>query len=166
MKKLTRILFIALALHVLVSLTVILDPPFLSSTKLTSIYKTYLLPGPFFTESRIVDNYILYLSWKINGEWSQSISPAVDNFNRYYTDFNPTSLYQSRLDRAVYLNAVLDKDISKNQIENKKEFRQLQHYLRSRYVPKHADSIRLIIINKRATNFTVNIDSVYVTSTQ
>jgi len=162
MKKLSFILLLALVVHLVVSIVFILDPPFLHSTRLSTVYKTYLLPGPFFTESRIINNYALHLSWKVNGQWLPPINPARDNFNRYHARFNPADLYRSRLDRTFYLRLFLKPGLSTAEIKSRKEFHQFRQYLYDQHVPKEADSIRLTIINKQAKNSGLSVDTVYV----
>lgn len=165
-QRVTSILFLVLVVHIAVSLMFILDPPFLNSTRLSRIYKTYLLPGPFFTDARIVDNYSLFISWKMNGKWIPPINPARDNFNHYHSTLNPTELYRSRMDRTFYLRLSF-RDSSKMDIKNRKEFYQLTQYLYDRYIPTEADSVRILIINKQAKNFNLNTtDSVNVVLTK
>ncbi len=160
-KRLISILFWALVLHLIVSVAFILDPPFLNSTWISKIYKTYLLPGPFFTDSRIIDNYSLSISWKMNGSWMPPITPAKEDFNRYHTSLNPSDLYRSRIDRTVYSKLTLP-DSSITDIKNRKEFQQLKQYLFDHHVPREADSVQMWIINKQAENFMLRTDSVCV----
>jgi len=147
--------------HLGVSFVFILDPPFLNSTGLSKIYKTYLLPGPFFTDTRIVDNYSLSLSWKVNGTWMLPINPARDDFNRYHASLNPTDLYRSRLNRTLYLR-LAHRDSSITYIKSQQEFRQLTQYLYNHYVPIDADSVLMWIANKRAANFRIKKDSLFI----
>ncbi len=161
MKKLTSIFLLALVVHVATSLIFILDPPFLKSTSLSRIYKTYLLPGPFFTDTRIVDNYSLSLSWKVNDKWTLPITPAWDDFNRYHASLNPTELYRSRMKRTLYLRLTLPES-SINDVKSRKEFHQLKQYLNDQNIPREADSVRIWIINKQAANFRLKADSVSV----
>lgn len=155
-------MFWALALHLIVSAAFVFDLPFLSGTRLSTLYKTYLLPGPFFTDSRIIDNYSLSLSWKINDTWMPPVNPAKENFNRYHASLNVSDLYRSRLTRTLYLALALP-DSSVTDIKSRKEFQPLKQFLYDRYVPGEADSVRMWIINKKAENFIVRADSVYVT---
>lgn len=156
MKRLILILYWFLLAHVIVSVTFILDPPFLASTEVARIYKTYLLPGPFFAQARIVNNYSLLLSWKANGVWSTPINHAKENFVRYTTTFDPRALSRSRLDRALYLKPILS-----DSTPTGKGFNQLTRYLHDHYVPVEADSIRIVIFNEQAKDWRIRADTVH-----
>ena len=158
-ERLFLVLFWALVLHVIVSAAIILDLPFLSENRLAKVYKTHLLPGPFFTDSRIADTYSLSVSWKANGEWSSSISPAKEYFNRYHLTLNPTDLYISRLNRTLQLTLP---DSSGTDIRRSKEFILLKRLLNDHYIPKEADSVRVWIVRKRAENLVLTRDSVCI----
>jgi hypothetical protein len=83
--RLVSLLFWVLVFHLAVSAIFIFAPPFLKTTRLPEFYKVYLLPGPFFTDSRIVDNYSFSLSWNISGRWSSAISPIKEDFSQYHS---------------------------------------------------------------------------------
>src|SRR5260221_6407005 len=100
-------LFIALAVHVFLALVFILNPGALIRTRISRIYRIYLLPGPFFDADRIVNSYSLYVSWKSKGQWSIPISPAKESFKRYNRWFNPADIYRSRFERTLYSGLVL-----------------------------------------------------------
>jgi len=162
MGRVIPILLIALALHLVISFTFILDPPFLNGTKLSRIYKTFLLPGPFFRDDRIIDSYSQYLSWKIDGQWTTSLNPAANNFHQYHSTLNPTHLYRSRLDRFLTSRLFKVPDLSSRETVEKSEFVELKEYLSKHYLPLTADSIRIIIINKQAKGFSIKIDSTHL----
>ena len=157
-QRLTTTILLLLTIHGLFSLAFIFDPPFLPPSRLATFYKVYLLPGPFFTESRIRESQSLLLSWKINNQWQPPINPAAENSNRYRTSINPVHLYRSRLEFALYRHwrkpyPSLEKK------ERGKEEEQLCHYLSDTYVPKEADSLRIMILNRSVKNFRVKVDS-------
>jgi len=161
-ERITSTLFIALVFYLLVSLAFILGPRFLMQTGVSRIYKTYLIPGPFFTADRIKDSHTLFLSWKSNGQWSRPFAPAMDDFNHYHDWFNPTLLYRSRFERSLYLDPVLKPSPSVTVMKDTKEFRQLMQYLSDRYIPRHADSTCLLITRKRAHHFKITVDTLYL----
>jgi len=161
-ERLTSTLFIILALHLFLSLLFILNPGTLMNTRISRIYRTYLLPGPFFDANRIINSYSLYLSWKSNGHWSIPICPAKDNFIRYNRRFNPTDIYQSRFERTLYQGLVLKPGQSAEGITRDKGFQQLKGYLSDRYVPREADSIRLLITRKKSQHFKTSLDTLYI----
>lgn len=153
-QRLTTIIILLLSLHGLFSLAVILDPPFLPPSRLATFYKVYLLPGPFFTESRIRESQSLHLSWKIDDQWQPPINPAAENSNRYRSRINPVHLYRSRLEFALYRHWP-----EPYPSLEKKEGEQLRQYLSDTYVPKEADSLRILILNRSVKNFRIKVDS-------
>lgn len=163
--KLIVALFWSLALHLIVSAIFIFGAPLFKGTRLARVYKTYLLPGPFFTASRIVNNYSLSLSWKVNGTWSPTINPAKEAFNQYHASLNPTDLYRSRIARTLYLRLTLS-DASATDIKNRKAFAPLKQFLCDHYVPREADSVRMWFINKKAEHVALKKDSILVTFTR
>src|SRR5882762_1084380 len=106
-ERLTSMLFVALALHLLLSLVFLLSPMSLINPRISKIYRTYLLSGSFFDADRIVESHTLYVSWKSGGQWSDPVSPAMDNFRGYNERFNPADIYRSRLERSLYQGLVL-----------------------------------------------------------
>jgi hypothetical protein len=160
--KFINVLFFVLVVHLIVSLLFIVESPVFGITRFSRVYKTHFLPGPFFTASRIIDNYSLAISWMINGTWSPVINPAKEDFNRYHKTLNPSDLYRSRISRTLYLRLTLP-DSSVTDIENRKEFTPLKEFLYDHYVPMEADSVRIWIINKQVENFRIKADSVYIT---
>lgn len=159
--RFSTLLFFLLIVHLAISFVFIFNPPFLSSTTLSKIYKTYLLPGPFFTDARIIDNYSLWLSWRVNGTWVPPINPARADFNLYHSSLNPTTLYKSRLNRTFYLRLAL-RDSSITYVRSQKEFHQFTQYLNDHYVQREADSVRMWIVNKQAAGFALKSDSVFI----
>ena len=160
-ERLTTALLIALAIHLSLSLVFILNPGSLMKTRISRIYRTYLLPGPFFDADRIINSYSLYLSWKSNGQWSIPICPARNNFARYNSRFNPTDIYRSRFERTLYQGLILKPGQSADGITRDKEFQQLKRYLSDRYVPRGADSICFLITRKKAQDFKTSLDTLY-----
>ena len=161
MNRLTNILFLAFALHVLLSFIFIFSPSFLKGKRFSKIYKTHLLPGPFFSEDRIVDSYMLSVTWKVNGQWSQPVNPAKENFAKYQKSFKPTDLYRSRFERSLYQQLLVD-SLSIAEISNKRKFQELKKYLIEHYVPAEADSLRVLITRKQAKGLKVNMDTLHV----
>ena len=155
-------LFIALAVHVFLSLVFILNPGALIRTHISRIYRIYLLPGPFFDADRIINSYSLYVSWKSKGQWSIPISPAKESFKRYNRWFNPADIYRSRFERTLYSGLVLKQGQSAAGVSGDEEFQRLKRYLTDRYVPREADSIRLWITKKKSQHFKTSLDTLYI----
>jgi hypothetical protein len=161
-ERLTTALFLALAVHLALSLAVIASAGFLIKTHLSKIYRTHLLPGPFFDADRIVYSYSLYVSWKSNGRWSPPVSPAKDNFIRYNQQFNPTTIYRSRFERSLYQGLVVKPDRSGADIGRDIGFQQLTRYLSDYYGPRAMDSMRVLITRRNTTHFKTSLDTLYV----
>lgn len=162
MKSVFYLLLGLLILHLLISLVFIVNPPFLKNTRISKIYKTYLLPGPFFKEDRIVNSYTLYVSWKIDKAWTTPINAAFNSFNQYQSRFHPKYLYRNRLERTLYLRLFSEQGLSNHEILQRKEFSDLRKYLSDNYIPPTADSIRMVFVSKRAKDYDVKVDSIYL----
>lgn len=160
--RVSSILFFALVAHISVSVFFILDPPGGAVSRVSRVYKTHLLPGPFFTAPRLIDNYSLCVSWKIKGQWSPMFDPAKEDFNLYHSSLNLSDLYRSRISRTLYLRLAL-LDSSATNINNRREFIPVRQFLEDHYIPKEADSVRMLMMNKQVNNFTVRTDSMYIT---
>lgn len=158
--KFINVLFYVLVAHLVVSFFFIVDAPFFRIPRLSGFYRTYLLPGPFFTDSRIIDNYSFSVSWNTSGRWSSAINPVREDFSQYHSNLNPSALYRSRLGREVRLTFP---DSAETDIKNKKEFLLLKRFLYDKYIPREADSVRIWIVNNQAKNFGIRKDSVYIT---
>lgn len=160
-EKLVAVLVWGLVLHLVVSATFILDPPFLKGSRLSFFYKRHLLPGPFFTPSKIVDNYSFALSWNLNGIWTPAFNPVKEEFNRYHSSLKPTNIYGRKISQSLCIK-VMFPDSWATDIKDREEFVHLKQFLYDQYVPMEADSVRLWIINKKAENFMIRKDSVLV----
>ena len=121
------------------------------------------MPGPFFSEARIVNSDIFSVSWKINEQWSVPIDPGWEYFKRYLENHNTTDLYESRLARTLYerlqMHALAEDEILKG-----KPFLALRKYLDDYYVPNGADSIKISRIRQKAKDFVISMDTLNVIS--
>ncbi len=158
-QRVTLVLAIILIVHLVVSLFFIVDPPLLRGTRLSKIYKSYLLPGPFFSDAKIIDNYRLHVSWKVNDQWSAPRDYAMENFRSYQQKINPSSLYRSRLERTLYLKLLLPYENQEPELIKRKEFAPFIEYLDHYFLPIEVDSIRLSFVHKRAVDFTIKSDT-------
>jgi len=158
--RLFSILAIMLVVHVLLSMFFILNPPLLRKTRLSKIYKSYLLPGPFFSEEKIIDNYTLDVRCRTDGEWSTSLNFAKRNFKEYQGKLNLSALYRSRLEQTLYLNLLLMNKNQEPEIMKRKEFTPFLEYLSEHYLPNASDSVRLSVIHRRVIDFDVKKDSI------
>jgi hypothetical protein len=162
-QRLISILSVILVLHLIASLTFIVDPVFLVPSGFSRFYKARLLPGPFFSASKISDNHTFYLSWKVNDQWRPPINTTRDNINLYRAHFNPTQLYRSRLSQRLYLRLFSEQGQLQTEIKDQKEFLQLKEYLNDHSIPKEADSVKLLIIKKHSSHFSMAVDSIHIT---
>lgn len=160
-ERLSLVLFWVLVLHVLGAVAFIIAPTFLRDTRVSVAYKKHVLPGPFFNDSQLVDNYSLAVSWKVNGLWTSPINISHEDFRQYHASMNPTDMYRSRLSRTLLLK-LTKTDTSVVDIIKRKGFSQLNQFLYDHYVPREADSVKIWIINNRAKNFEIKMDSLYI----
>jgi hypothetical protein len=161
-QRLGTILFVILAFHVFASLILILNPLSLATTKTSKFYRTYLLPGPFYSDDKIGSTNTLCLAWKVNDQWSSRVNPANDYFKKYSAHFNIRDLYQSRFEQALLEQLVLDPHPAGFCLEKAGRFQPLKRYLGATYVPPSADSICLFIVRKRTQHFSVGLDSLNI----
>ena len=160
-ERLTSMLLVVLAVHLILSMVFIVNRSFLINTRISKVYRPYLIPGPFFGSDRIINSYSLFVSWKLNGQWSHPISPSKDNFDKYNERLNPTDIYRSRFERALYQGIVLKPGQTAAGITLGKDFHQLKRYLTDRYVPREADSIRLLFTRRQAVHFKSKLDTLF-----
>lgn len=149
--RLRGLLFIGFVLHLLIASWFIILPTLLPETRFSRIYKTYLLPGPFFRDDRITTSYNLFMSWKIGEEWSMPISQSQKYFMEYHKNLSPADLYRSRYLRS--LDYIFFSTPTKNN----------QGYSRNsliKYAPLDADSVHIIVTRKYAQEFSVQVDTV------
>lgn len=163
-RKLTQISVSALCITVLFTFIIIMDSivlksNFLDNSKISSIYRTYILPGPFFPSSRITDNYSLYVAWKENDRWTYPVCAACHNFKEYQSTFNISSLYRSRLEQTLSLNLILSPNQNKVSLTVKQEWSTLKQYLCDKIIPQTADSLRVFVITTKAKDFSLKTDT-------
>lgn len=145
---------VTLCLHVIVSLAFIVFPTFMDSSLISKTYKRYLLPGPFFSADRVSEYQTSLLSWKVNGQWSEPIEATRNTYRDFFSSGDLTKMYQARLERTLlYYGAESD------EIRKKEKLKILNQYYRSKYVPGNADSIQLIIIQKKSKDYSIRLDT-------
>ena len=155
--KFNRIVLFLLTFHISFSALLIFVPS-LELGFITTVYRRYLLPGPFFTEDRIEASYACLVSIKQGGVWSPAFEPALDNYHDFTGGVNIKNMYQSRFDRHVYYQYL--RSISKDS-GNHDHLRQLMRYYQDKYVPKNADSVRFLFLKKDVTKFRIATDTLY-----
>ena len=155
-KKLLIVLFIGFVLHLLVSLLFIVLPTFLPESRFSRIYKTYLLPGPFFRDDRVTTTYNFTLSWKQDGHWSEPVNHSKRYFTKYYESFDPADLYASRFIRS-FDQILFFEELTEGQT---KKFAALEPIILKQNIPQGADSILMIITRKNVEKFSVQVDTV------
>jgi hypothetical protein len=155
LSKFNRIVAVALFFHVMVSFVFIAVPTFLASSLISKVYKRYLLPGPFFSEDRISITQASLISWKVNNQWSTPVAATLNTYRDFFSTGNSTGIYQARLERTLVSQYQYELD------ENRKGERMniLKKYYKNCYVPKEADSIQLMILQKESKNFHVHMDT-------
>lgn len=159
MKKILGVVVILLAIHVFTSIIFIIFPSIPTNTVITKGYKRYLLPGPFFTESRITDSYTLLLSWKADSKWSPAINPVLDNYTNSFSKLNLSLLVRSSLERDMYEKAILKIDTSSIAPSEMRGVQYLRSYM-MRYGPSSADSTKFLFVRSTTANFETSVDTV------
>lgn len=158
MLKFTRIAALLFIFHIAFSLFLIFCPAFHAGI-LTSAYRKYLLPGPFFTKDRIEQSYALHLSCKVENAWQPVSQPALQNYHKLMASGNPEAMLQARLDRHFYYEYVI-KRYKNPDVQINEEFEQLMNYYR-RYFPAGTDSVKFIFLREETTDFKVKVDTLY-----
>ena len=161
MKNVARIIILFLAFHIIYSLGMLFVPQFQEFIFINKFYKYYLLPGPFFSDDRIDKSTILLLSSKVDGKWSPPVNPTLSNFVATYRQLNPTYVYRSSLERDIYEGYVLHQASSPADTVNSRHLNAMRTYFTSRYVPRQADSIRMMIVRFTARNFEYQVDTLH-----
>jgi hypothetical protein len=156
--KFTRIVALLFMFHIVFSLFLIVTPTFKAGL-LTSVYRKYLLPGPFFTKDRIEQSYSMLLSCKVENTWHPVSQPALENYHRLMASGNPKAMLQSRLDRHFYYQYAIAKHNNPD-VQINPEFEQLINYYQN-YFPVGTDSVKLIFVKKETADFAIKIDTLY-----
>jgi len=159
MKKILGVVVILLAIHVFTSIIFIIFPSIPTNTIITKGYKRYLLPGPFFTESRITDSYTLLLSWNIDSKWSPPINPVLDNYTNAFSKLDLSLLVRSSLERDMYEKAILKMDTSSVDALEIGEVQYLRSYVTKKDIPKDVDSIKFLFVRSTTANFETLVDT-------
>ena len=157
-KKILKGAVVLLALHVATSLLFIVFPSWPAATFVSKAYKRYLLPGPFFTEARITHSYLLWVSWKEKEGWAMPVNPPLQNYARYFSNGDPASLYRSIMERDMYKKALLPDTTTVGPAAQDRPV-YLKQYLRERYVPAHADSIKMVLTKQYTAHFQTAVDT-------
>lgn len=154
-----KILAIFLSVHLVISISLILFPSPVGVNKIKDMYRRYLLPGPFFSEQTITETHLLLISNKEKGEWQMPVNPTQHHYNQFYSNWNPSQMYQTRLERSVYENLQLALE-SGHKDDLNFDFKDLlKHYAKDQDIPKDIDSIRVILLKKVTKDFYIKTDT-------
>ena len=157
--KFKRTAALLLVFYVLFSLFLILMPSF-EAGYVTTVFRKYLLPGPFFTEDRITQTYSLLVSYRHKGTWSEKYQPALQNYHAFLNTGNVTNMYRARLDRYFYYQYVSAKYKNPDSVANE-QLKTLTRYFEDLYVPKEADSVKFSFTVKEVSDFKIKTDTLY-----
>ncbi|MBX2916307.1 MAG: hypothetical protein KF856_13635 [Cyclobacteriaceae bacterium] len=144
--------------HISFSLFLIVVPDFRNGW-LTTVYRKYLLPGPFFSQDRIEQSYALLISCKVDGAWLPTSQPALDNYKRLLESGNPKAMLTSRLDQYFYYQYIITRNAKPVNPINAELETLAQYY--SQYFPGKTDSVKFIFMRKETTNLIVKVDTLY-----
>lgn len=159
-RKLSKLLAILFVIYIGVSLLIIMFPKIQLGEQLTQIYKYYISPGPFFTASRVTKTTMCYLSWKVDGQWSQGVNPPLITYKKLFSQWNPTYMYQSRLERNIYEEMLSEHKKKADSLH--KNLVWTSTYFQEHYVPEGVDSIRLILIDNVTERYTTKSDTIQI----
>ena len=157
--KFKRTAALLLVFYLLFSLFLILMPSF-EAGYVTTVFRKYLLPGPFFTEDRITQTYSLLVSYRHKGTWSEKYQPALQNYHAFLNTGNVTNMYRARLDRYFYYQYVSAKYKNPDSVANE-QLQTLTKYYVDLYVPKEADSVKFSFTVKEVSDFKIKTDTLY-----
>ena len=157
--KFKRTAALLLVFYVLFSLFLILMPSF-EAGYVTTVFRKYLLPGPFFTEDRISQSYSLLVSYRLKGTWSEKYQPALQNYHAFIGTGNVANMYRTRLDRYFYYQYVSVKYKNPDSVANE-QLKTLTRYFEDLYVPKEADSVKFSFTVKEVSDFKIKTDTLY-----
>jgi hypothetical protein len=160
-KKMSKILTVAFVLYISASVLIIVIPQMPIGKRITQIYKRYISPGPFFTASRIKETNLFYISWKSNGIWTQPINPPYTHYQNFFSSWNPTLMYKSRLERTIYEKIIIDNNKQADSLSKRnKPFYWTSSYFQNRYASEEADSMRIILIRKVTEQYKTRMDTI------
>lgn len=156
----SRILAILFIVYISISLLVIVFPEKQIENRFTQIYKRYISPGPFFTSSRITKTTTCYLSWKEDGRWTEPINFTLITYKKFFSGWNPTLMFKSRLERNIYEQVILENKKKTDSLNDKFEW--TTTYFQENYVSGDADSIQIILINSETKRYKAKFDTIQV----
>jgi hypothetical protein len=159
----SRVLAILFTVYISVSLLVIVFPEIPFENRFTQIYKRYISPGPFFTASRITKTTTCLLTWKEGGRWTEPINFPLLTYKKFFSGWNPTLMFQSRLERYVY-EEIIAENRKKSDSLNERKFEWTTTYFQKKYVPEGADSLRIILINSVTEKNETKSDTIKIVS--
>jgi hypothetical protein len=138
-------LVVLLAFYLLISFYLLFIPrAFFLTGKITQYYNWFALPGPYFRDDRIrVVSHLTISHKSATGNWSEPRNVERENFLSYHDGIVYGKLKRSRYER--FLAKALNrsgKDI--DSIQKKRPFKELHQYMKFRYLPGDADSVRIV----------------------
>lgn len=154
----SKIIGFLVAIHLLTCLIVIFLPQFVRPKIVYTVYKRYLLPGPFFSGNTIKDTYQLSVMWQDeNNSWSKPVNPALNNYTQF-TSGDIRLMNRSRMDRMLYQQMFIKDSVSNKWIIDNDKMSSLKRYYKTHYVPSDVDSIRLMITHQDSGDFNSKTD--------
>lgn len=146
-----RFLLGCMALHLAFCLFLILFPDrsLFGNRALTSVYKIYLMPGPFFKDELIKITPHLLISYKPKAAaWTPWTNPERNNFLAYQK--NPwlyyklkQSTFERHLARSLARKIV---EAGADDFLQYGQFNELHRYLAGRYLPSDTDSVSQVYL--------------------
>ena len=109
------------------------------------------MPGPFFSEAKVIRSYHMVVSWKDDNGWTPPINHAYQTFNHYKATFNPKYLNENRLERSLY-EAVARRHVRKKNVYQSKEWSNLVQFVHASIINKQSDSVQITLILETPLN--------------
>ncbi len=155
----TKILAIALSIHVVISTFLILLPSPVGVNNAINLYRRYLLPGPFFSDKTITETHLLLLIPSGDERIQSPVNPTYNHYNLFFTNWNPTQMYRTRLERSVYEDIHIATEYSGKSSLGFSVRDLLKYYAKDQDIPNDFDSGRMILLKRDAIDFQLTTDT-------
>ena len=136
---------VLILIHILICVLVFVLPPrIVHANFLTSTYRSLMVVGPFFYESRIKSSSHLDIKFYTNGRWSSVNEARIENFAKYKrmpwrydllrrNDFEEYAAY--------HIQSLGKKDLET--VKRSKVFRELNQFILGQHGDSNVDSVSL-----------------------
>ena len=144
--KVARITCVLIGIHLSLALVSLLLPAEYSPSKVITLYRKYILVGPFFQDKKITHSTHLYVAYFTEGKWTTPRDYGFEDYIHY-------TKYPWRYDKlhggdyATYAAWSVSK-VRQQNIKSSKSFRELNQYVTSALIRRQVDSVSLVYLEK------------------